>query len=120
MLVKWPDGWREALLFVLEEETEPRRFSIHRLAHYCLDLADLIGRSSNDQETIPLSWIHSNTFHQRGRMISDSFKPNGAFAPSGSVSTLGGRCDEPALAKRAGRRISRPAWSVMGAKGNLK
>ena len=41
LLVEWPDGRREALLFVLEEETNPQRFSIHRLAHYCLDLADL-------------------------------------------------------------------------------
>lgn len=41
LLVEWPDGRREALLFVLEEETQPRRFSIHRLAHYCLDLAEL-------------------------------------------------------------------------------
>jgi len=41
LLVEWPDGRREALLFVLEEETESRRFSIHRLAHYCLDLAEL-------------------------------------------------------------------------------
>ena len=40
LLVEWPDGRREALLFVLEEETEPDRFSIHRLAHYCLDLAE--------------------------------------------------------------------------------
>jgi DNA primase len=43
LLVEWPDGRREALLFVLEEETDPRRFSIHRLAHYCLDLAELCG-----------------------------------------------------------------------------
>lgn len=41
ILVEWPDGRREALLFVLEEETDPSRFSIHRLAHYCLDLAEL-------------------------------------------------------------------------------
>ena len=33
LLVEWPDGRREALLFVLEEETNPQRFSIHRLAH---------------------------------------------------------------------------------------
>ena len=26
---------------MLEEDTDPRRFSIHRLAHYCLDLAEL-------------------------------------------------------------------------------
>jgi molybdopterin-biosynthesis enzyme MoeA-like protein len=41
ILVEWLDGIREAILFVLEEETDPRRFSIHRLAHYCLDLSEL-------------------------------------------------------------------------------
>jgi len=41
LLVEWPDGRREAILFVLEEESDGRRFSIHRLAHYCLDLAEL-------------------------------------------------------------------------------
>ncbi len=41
LLVEWPDGRREAVLFVLEEETNVRSFSIHRLAHYCLDLAEL-------------------------------------------------------------------------------
>ncbi len=39
--VDWPDGQREAVLFALEEETEPQRFSIHRLIHYCVDLAEL-------------------------------------------------------------------------------
>ena len=28
LLVEWPDGRREALLFVLEEESDPGRFSI--------------------------------------------------------------------------------------------
>lgn len=42
LLLEWPDGRREAILFVLEEETEPKNFSIHRLAHYCLDLAELM------------------------------------------------------------------------------
>ncbi len=41
LLVEWSDGRRSALLFVLEEETDPNRFSIHRLAHYCLDLSEL-------------------------------------------------------------------------------
>lgn len=41
LLVEWPDGRREAILFVIEEETATSRFSIHRLAHYCLDLAEL-------------------------------------------------------------------------------
>ena len=41
LLVEWPNGEREALLFVLEEESLSRNFSIHRLAHYCLDLAQM-------------------------------------------------------------------------------
>ncbi|MCH8533379.1 MAG: hypothetical protein LAT65_21285 [Saccharospirillum sp.] len=41
LLAEWPDCRREAILFVFEEETNPKRFSIHRLAHYCLDLSDL-------------------------------------------------------------------------------
>ncbi len=28
LLVEWPDGRRAALLFVLQEETDPKRFSI--------------------------------------------------------------------------------------------
>jgi len=40
--VEWPDGRRAALLFVLEEESDPARFSIHRLGRYCLDLAELM------------------------------------------------------------------------------
>ena len=42
LLVEWPDGRREATLFVVEEESEPARFSIHRLAHYCLDIAAML------------------------------------------------------------------------------
>ena len=42
LLVEWPDGNREAILFILEEETQTNRFSIYRLAHYCLDLAELM------------------------------------------------------------------------------
>ena len=41
LLVQWTDGRRKAVLFVVEEETEPRRFSPYRLAHYCLDLAQM-------------------------------------------------------------------------------
>ena len=43
LLVEWADGRREAVAFVLEEESDGRRFSPHRLAHYCLDLADMLG-----------------------------------------------------------------------------
>ena len=42
LLVEWPDGRREAVLFVLEEESDDRKFSIHRLAQYCLDLAVML------------------------------------------------------------------------------
>ena len=42
LLVEWREG-REAVVFILEEESDPGRFSIHRLAHYCLDLAELLG-----------------------------------------------------------------------------
>lgn len=38
--VEWPDGRRAALLFLLEEETDPARFSIHRLVSYCAALAE--------------------------------------------------------------------------------
>ena len=43
LLVEWRDGRREAVLFALEEETVGSHFSPHRLAHYCLDLAELNG-----------------------------------------------------------------------------
>lgn len=43
LLVEWPDGRREALLFAVEEHTDPRSFSIHRIAQYCLDLAEMFG-----------------------------------------------------------------------------
>lgn len=42
LLVEWPDGKREALLFVIEEQTRNDLFSIHRLAHYCLDLSEML------------------------------------------------------------------------------
>ena len=37
----WADGRRETVVFALEEETDGGRFSRHRLAHYCLDIAEL-------------------------------------------------------------------------------
>ena len=39
--VRWADGRREAVVFALEEETDGGRFSRHRLARYCLDVAEL-------------------------------------------------------------------------------
>jgi len=58
LLVEWPDGRREALLFVIEEETETSRFSVHRLAHYCLDLAELLAT----ERVVPVViFLHSGT-----------------------------------------------------------
>nr|VFK14997.1 MAG: conserved hypothetical protein (putative transposase or invertase) [Candidatus Kentron sp. LFY] len=42
LLVESPEGERDVVLFILEEETSARHFSIHRLAHYSLDLAVLL------------------------------------------------------------------------------
>ena len=41
LLLEWPDGRREALLFVIEQQTQASRFSVHKLARYCLSLAEL-------------------------------------------------------------------------------
>lgn len=57
LLAEWPDGRKEALLFVLEEETDPKRFSIHRLAHYTLHLSELF----ETQRVVPVViFLHSN------------------------------------------------------------
>ena len=48
--VDWEDGRRETVLFAMEEETELRRFSLHRLARYCLDLAEL----NNSDRVVPV------------------------------------------------------------------
>ena len=45
LLAEWTDGRREAILFAVEEESDPRRFSPLRLVHYCADLAELFGTS---------------------------------------------------------------------------
>ena len=42
LYVEWADGRRDPLAFALAVETDPRRFSLYRLAHYCLDLAELL------------------------------------------------------------------------------
>ncbi|MDO4682850.1 MAG: DUF4351 domain-containing protein [Lautropia sp.] len=38
--VTWGDGREDVMLFVLEEESDPRRYSIYRLGVYCLQLAE--------------------------------------------------------------------------------
>jgi hypothetical protein len=42
LFVEWPDGRRGALVFIIEEESDPKRFSIHRLVHYCTDISELL------------------------------------------------------------------------------
>jgi hypothetical protein len=69
LLVEWPDGRRAALLFVFEEETEPKRFSLHRLAHYCLDLADLY---ATDRVVPVVIFLHPGTYATRLRLGSES------------------------------------------------
>ncbi len=39
--VEWQDGLHETILFILEEETDWHRFSLHRLGSYCFELAEL-------------------------------------------------------------------------------
>ena len=47
---------------MLEEETEPSRFSVHRLAHYCLDLAVLL----DTQRVVPVViFLHDGHFADR-------------------------------------------------------
>jgi hypothetical protein len=69
LLVEWPDGRREAILFVIEEETEPARFSIHRLAHYCLDLSELL----DTPRVVPVVvFLHAGNFPERLALGGDA------------------------------------------------
>ena len=42
IIVSWPDGRREAVAFVIEEESQPSQFSIQRLVCYCAELSSLL------------------------------------------------------------------------------
>ena len=69
LLVEWPDGQREAILFVIEEETAPARFSIHRLAHYCLDLSELL----DTQRVVPVVvFLHAGVFPEQLALGGDA------------------------------------------------
>jgi hypothetical protein len=69
LLIEWPDGRRAALLFVFEEQTDPRRFSIHRLAHYCLDLGELF---ATDRVVPVVIFLHRGSFPERLTLGGDS------------------------------------------------
>ena len=71
VLVEWPDGRRAALLFVFEEETDPARFSIHRLAHYCLSLAELYG---TDRVVPVVIFLHPGGFATRLTLGSEAHR----------------------------------------------
>ena len=49
--VDWADGRRDAVVFALEQETDGRRFAAHRLARYCLDVAEL----NDTDRVVPVS-----------------------------------------------------------------
>ena len=69
LLVEWPDGRREAILFVIEEETEPARFSVHRLAHYCLDLSELL----DTRRVVPVVvFLHRGDFPEQLSLGGDA------------------------------------------------
>ena len=69
LLLEWPDGRRQALLFVFEEETEPKRFSIHRLGHYCLDLAELY----HTERVVPVViFLHPGPYRETLSLGSDT------------------------------------------------
>jgi hypothetical protein len=69
LLVEWPDGRRAALLFVIKEATDPQRFCIHRLAHDCLDLAELF---KTDRVVPVVIFLHRGDYPSRRRLGSES------------------------------------------------
>ncbi len=69
LLVEWSDGRREAILFVVEEETKTSKFSIYRLARYCLDLAELMG---TDRVIPVVIFLRTGTSRSYLRLGSDS------------------------------------------------
>ncbi len=65
--IEWPDGRRAGVVFIIEEETNPRRFSIHRLIHYCVDLAELLKTT----QVVPVVvFLHSGKFPQELRLCN--------------------------------------------------
>ena len=70
LLVTWPNKQRESILFLLEEETQPRRFCIHRLAHYCLDLAKL---NKTDRVVPVVIFLHPGN-RQKALAIGTEYK----------------------------------------------
>ena len=61
LMLEWPGGTRELVLFALEEETQASRFSIYRLAHYCLDLGEMFQTTKVVPVVIFLNKYHGST-----------------------------------------------------------
>jgi len=59
LLTEWPDGKRKAVLFVLEEESEPGRFSVRRTARYCLHLSEMF---KTDRVVPAVIFLHPGTY----------------------------------------------------------
>nr|VFK28423.1 MAG: hypothetical protein BECKMB1821G_GA0114241_10372 [Candidatus Kentron sp. MB] len=71
LLVEFPKGEREAILFLFEEETTARHFSIYRLARYCLDLAELL----NTDRVIPVVIFLRPGQYRRGLDLGTTDNP---------------------------------------------
>ena len=59
LLTEWPDGKRKAVLFVLEEETDPGKFSVHRTARYCLHLSEMF---KTDRVVPAVIFLHPGSY----------------------------------------------------------
>lgn len=122
LLLEWPDGQRKAVLFVLEEDTEPKSFSIHRLAHYCLDLAELM---KTDRVVPVVVFLRKGAFprelHLTGdRVVYLSFRfiycelarlPAAAYADSDNIVA---RLNLPNMHYPADRRVEIYARAMQG------
>jgi len=69
LMLEWPSGSKEMVLFALEEETQSSRFSIHRLAHYCLDLGEMF----NTNKVVPVV-IFIKKYHGPISLIQSSHR----------------------------------------------
>ncbi|MGE0085835.1 MAG: hypothetical protein AB7S75_15610 [Desulfococcaceae bacterium] len=68
LLAEWPDGRRKAVVFNFEEESSAARFSIHRLGHYCLSLAEFFG---TDRIVPVVIFLHSGKYPKELKIGGD-------------------------------------------------
>ena len=105
LLLEWPDGRRDALIFIVEHESDPGRFSINRLASYCLAVAEATGTTRivpvvifmRDGQNIPQS-ITLGSEHEtylKFRYIACVLPRLSAMAASGTTSS--DNCTPPTI-----------------------